>query len=49
MERQRKAKLKARSAYDWLIEMHAQYIKTYNQPDDFTIDEENIVINKNAS
>ena len=48
IEKQRKAKLKARSAYDWMIEMHTEYLKKYNQPDDFTIDGDNIVVNKNA-
>ncbi len=47
-EQQRKAKLKARTMYDWLVEMQKEYIKQYNQPDDFTLEENNLSMKKNA-
>ena len=48
LEKNRKAKLKARSGWDWLNEWRELYIKQYNQPDDFTIENEICSMNKSA-
>jgi len=48
IEKQRKAQLKARSAYQWITAMHDEYIKRYNQLNDFTLNENNVSMNKNA-
>lgn len=47
-EQHRKEQLKARTMYDWLVEMQKEYIKQFNQPDDFTLEGNNISIRKNA-
>ena len=47
-EKHRKAQLKARSAYEWLTIMRDEYIKLYNQPNDFTLDGNTVEMNKNA-
>ena len=48
VEKQRKDQLKSRTAYDWLTVMHDEYIKRYNQPNDFTLTENNVSMNRNA-
>ena len=48
IEKQRKAKLKAMTAYDWLTVMRDEYMKRYNQPNDFVLNENNVSMNKNA-
>lgn len=47
-EKHRKEQLKARTMYDWLIEIQKEYIKQFNQPDDFTLEENNLSMKKNA-
>ena len=47
-EQEKKAQLKARTMFDWLIEMQKEYLKQFNQPDNFTLTESNISLNKNA-
>lgn len=47
-EQQRKVRLKARTMYDWLVEMQKEYLKQYNQPDDFTLEGDNLSMKKNA-
>ena len=48
VEKQRKAQLKTRTANEWLAVMHDEYIKRYNQPNDFIIDGNNVTMNSNA-
>lgn len=48
IEKQRKAKLKALTAYQWLMIMRDEYIKRTNQSDDFTIVDSNVTMNKAA-
>ena len=47
-EQQRKAQLKVRTMFDWLIEMQKDYNKQFGQSDDFTLTENNISLNKNT-
>lgn len=47
-EKQRKAELKAKTAYDWLLIFQAEYFKSYDFPADFMLSSDHVEMNKRA-
>ena len=48
LEKQRKAQLRTRSGNQWLAVMRDEYIKQYNRPEGFVINETNVTMNRHA-
>lgn len=45
---QRKAQLKARTMYDWLVVMQEEYLRIHDKPENFVIKESNLTMRKDA-